>query len=45
MDGAEAWADTAEAPLLAQLSALLREGHFAPGCVEPAVAEEAAARE
>jgi hypothetical protein len=36
MDGAESWAETADAPLLAQLSSLLREGHFAPGLVEPA---------
>ena len=34
MDGAEAWAETADAPLLAQLSSLLREGHFAPGAID-----------
>jgi hypothetical protein len=30
MDGAEAWADAAEGPLLAQLSLLMRESHFEP---------------
>jgi hypothetical protein len=43
MDGAESWAETADAPLLAQLSSLLREGHFAPGLVEPAVVDAAEA--
>ncbi len=39
MDGAEAWAETADAPLLEQLSLLLRETHFAPGAVTGPSAE------